>query len=95
MTTRASGRAPDDLRAVVFVRDFTEMADGSVLVDSAETAARALEATLPPGTRRGAGEPGRAGETHILVTDASERLARIAGRFLGREAARLELVDLP
>ncbi|HQR66551.1 MAG TPA: glutamate racemase, partial [Thermoanaerobaculia bacterium] len=63
----------------------------TVLVDSAETAARALEAALPAGTRRGGG----AGETHVLVTDASERLARIAGRFLGREAARLELVDLP
>jgi len=64
----------------------------TTLVDSAESAARALEAALPAGVRRGGRD---AGETHILVTDASERLARIAGRFLGREAARLELVDLP
>ena len=64
----------------------------TTLVDSAETAARALEAALPVGVRRGGRDTG---ETHILVTDASERLARIAGRFLGREAARLELVDLP
>ena len=64
----------------------------TTLVDSAETAARALEAALPAAVRR----DGRtSGETHVLVTDASERLARIAGRFLGREAARLELVDLP
>ena len=64
----------------------------TTLIDSAESAARALEAALPAGVRRGGRD---AGETHILVTDASERLARIAGRFLGREAARLELVDLP
>lgn len=64
----------------------------TVLVDSAETTARALEAVLPAEARRVAEGTG---ETHVLVTDASERLARIAGRFLGREAARLELVDLP
>jgi len=67
----------------------------TVLVDSAETAARALESVLPDAARRRAGGADGAGETHVLVTDASERLARIAGRFLGREAARLELVDLP
>ncbi len=68
------------------------LSHGTVLVDSAESAARVLEGVLPAAGRRG-GE--REGETHILVTDASERLARIAGRFLGREVARLELVDLP
>ncbi len=65
---------------------------GTLLVDSAESAAAVLAAALPAETRRGAGA---AGETHLLVTDASERLARIAGRFLGREAVRLTLVDLP
>jgi hypothetical protein len=29
------------------------------------------------------------------VTDASDRLRRVAGRFLGRPAADLSLVDLP
>ncbi len=62
------------------------------LVDSAESTARALEALLPVSARRDALQ---AGETHLLVTDASERLRRVAGRFLGREAALLELVDLP
>ena len=65
---------------------------GTVLVDSAESTARVLEGMLGPGARR-AGEG--AGETHLLVTDSSERLRRVAGRFLGREAAALELVDLP
>jgi glutamate racemase len=64
---------------------------GTVLVDSAESAATALSGRLPdPARRAGSG----AGETHLLVTDASERFTRLAGRFLGREAARLELVDL-
>ncbi len=68
------------------------LSPGTVLVDSAESVAAALETALPAGVRRGAGPPG---ETHLLVTDASPRLTRIAGRFLGREAARLTLVDLP
>jgi glutamate racemase len=65
---------------------------GTVLVDSAQAAAEALDGILPAGARRG----GTArGETHLLVTDSSERLRRVAGRFLGHEAAQLELVDLP
>lgn len=67
------------------------LAPGTVLVDSAESAAKALDERLPWAARRTGGE---AGETHLLVTDASERFTRLAGRFLGREAARLELVDL-
>jgi glutamate racemase len=62
------------------------------LVDSAESAARELDELLPPSARRAALDPG---ETHLLVTDGAERLSRVAGRFLGREAAALELVDLP
>lgn len=65
---------------------------GTVLVDSAESTAEALDAALPPGSRR---QNGGEGETHLLVTDDSERLRRVAGRFLGREAAALELVELP
>jgi glutamate racemase len=67
------------------------LAPGTRLVDSAEATAAAVDAALAPPVRSGSGAPG---ETHLLVTDASERLARIAGRFLGREAARLEKIDL-
>jgi len=67
------------------------LAPGTVLVDSAESVAAALGERLPRAARRA---EGGAGETHLLVTDASERFTRLAGRFLGREAARLELVDL-
>src|SRR5674476_98147 len=65
---------------------------GTLLVDSAETAARAVEAALPPAFRRGETSHGT---TRLLVTDASERLRRVAGRFLGRPAADLTLIDLP
>jgi glutamate racemase len=64
----------------------------TVLIDSAESVAAALEEMLPASSRRAGNRPGT---THLLVTDASERLRRVAGRFLGREAATLELVDLP
>lgn len=64
---------------------------GTLLVDSAASAAAELDALLGPLARR----DGPPGETHLLVTDSSERLRRVAGRFLGREAAALELVDLP
>jgi ribonuclease PH len=36
-TARADGRAPDELRPISFDRDFTEMADGSVLVSFGRT----------------------------------------------------------
>ncbi len=62
------------------------------LIDSAESTALALEGLLPARSRRGGSG---AGETHLLVTDSSERLRRVAARFLGRDAATLELVDLP
>lgn len=65
---------------------------GTRLVDSADSTARALAALLPEDSRTGATGHG---ETHLLVTDASDRLRRVAARFLGREAAALELVDLP
>jgi len=65
---------------------------GTVLIDSATAAAEILDEVLDRGARRAGPGPG---ETHLLVTDSSERLRRVAGRFLGREAAHLELVDLP
>lgn len=65
--------------------------EGTLLVDSAASAAAEVDALLGAGARRSGGP----GETHLLVTDSSERLRRVAGRFLGREAAALELVDLP
>ncbi|MBK9064707.1 MAG: hypothetical protein IPL89_16175 [Acidobacteria bacterium] len=48
--------------------------------------------------RRSADRPPREnepGETRILVTDASDRLRRVAGHLLSRPAAELTLVGLP
>ncbi|MCC6131448.1 MAG: glutamate racemase [Acidobacteria bacterium] len=64
----------------------------TVLVDSADSTAAALDRMLPEKLRR---LGPAAGETRLLVTDASERIRKVAGRFLGREATSLELVDLP
>jgi glutamate racemase len=57
------------------------------IVDSAETTARTVAATLPASAN---GTP----LYTFLVTDAEERFRRVAGEFLGREVERLELVDL-
>ncbi len=64
----------------------------TLLVDSADSAAAELDRILPLELRRKGPE---AGTTKLMVTDASERLRRVASRFLGREASSLELVDLP
>lgn len=64
----------------------------TVLVDSAESTAIEVDRMLPEALRR---TGPAAGETRLLVTDASERIRKVAGRFLGREATSLELVDLP
>ena len=51
MTTRASGRTPSDLRPILFTRDYTEMANGSVLVDFGRTrvlCTASVEERIPP-----------------------------------------------
>ena len=51
MTTRASGRTPADLRPILFTRDYTEMANGSVLVDFGRTrvlCTASVEERIPP-----------------------------------------------
>ena len=63
-TIRSSGR-----------RSGTRSAPKRVLIDSAESVAAALEEMLPAASRRAGNRPGT---THLLVTDASERLRRVA-----------------
>ena len=57
------------------------------VVDSAETTAAAVRKLVEP---RSSGTP----EYHFLVTDAEDRFRRIAGEFLEREIANLELVTM-
>ena len=63
------------------------------LVDSAEATALTVEATL---AALGLAEPegGAIPEDHFCVTDAGERFARIAGRFLGSDELSLEWVEV-
>ena len=58
-----------------------------MIVDSAETTAACVLASIGPGS-------GAAGKHTFLVTDAEERFRRIAGDFLSREIEHLELVSL-
>jgi glutamate racemase len=59
------------------------------IVDSAETTAQSVRSALNGNAPR-SGVP----EYHFLVTDATERFRKIAGDFLEREIANLELVSL-
>jgi glutamate racemase len=59
------------------------------IVDSAETTAESVRSALNGSAPR-TGVP----EYHFLVTDATERFRKIAGDFLEREIANLELVSL-
>jgi glutamate racemase len=71
------------------------MGPGVVLVDSAETTARAVARMLAAaGLARGEG-PG-AGSLVLLATDGPERFARVGARFLGvsLEPGAVSLVDL-
>ena len=73
MTTRASGRAVDELRNVVFERDFTEMADGSVLVQFGRTrAVHRVGRRAHPAVVEGLGQ----GLGHRRVLDAAGLVAR-------------------
>jgi ribonuclease PH len=88
LPTRASGRAPDDLRRVLFVRDFTEMADGSVLVEFGRTrvlCTASVEERIPPWLK-GSGKGWVTAEYSMLPAATSERTQResVKGRIGGR-----------
>src|SRR5215471_5143865 len=88
MTARASGRAPDELRAVTFVRDFTEMANGSVLVEFGRTrvlCTASVEGRIPPWLK-GSGRGWVTAEYSMLPGSSPERIEREAAR--GRQGGR-------
>jgi glutamate racemase len=78
----------DSLRKVV--------GDRVVIVDSALTAAVALEQELARTGLRRSGMPSKAAWLRLLATDGRERFARVGGIFLGEalSADDVELVDL-
>ncbi len=93
MTTRASGRQPDDLRALKFVRDYTEMAVGSVLVEFGRTrvlCTASLEGRVPPWLK-GSGKGWVTAEYSMLPGSSPERVEREAAR--GKQSGRTQEIQ--
>lgn len=93
MTARASGRAPDELRSVVFVRDYTEMAAGSVLVEFGRTrvlCTASVEARIPPWLK-GSGRGWVTAEYSMLPGSSPERVDREAAR--GKQSGRTQEIQ--
>jgi len=68
------------------------LGEGTVLIDSGEEAARAVDVLLSEG---GAGRSaGSRGEVRFLVTDDPERFARVGEIFFGAPTEPVEKVDL-
>jgi ribonuclease PH len=93
VTTRASGRKPDDLRPVTFVRDYTEMASGSVLVAFGRTrvlCTASLEGRVPPWLK-GSGKGWVTAEYSMLPGSSPERVEREASR--GKQSGRTQEIQ--
>src|SRR5437764_14123392 len=93
MTERVSGRAPDELRPVVFIRDYTEMADGSVLVEFGRTrvlCTAAVETRVPPWLK-GSGRGWVTAEYSMLPGSSPERVDREAAR--GKQSGRTQEIQ--
>ena len=90
---RSDGRSADELRPIVFQRDFTEMADGSVLVSFGRT--RVLcTASVDPGVPRwmkGRGKGWVTAEYSMLPGSSPERVNREAAR--GRQSGRTQEIQ--
>src|SRR3954447_23094112 len=93
MTARASGRTPDELRAVTFVRDYTEMANGSVLVEFGRTrvlCTASLEGRVPPWLK-GSGKGWVTAEYSMLPGSSPERVGREAAK--GKQSGRTQEIQ--
>jgi ribonuclease PH len=92
-TLRADGRALDELRAVVFQRDFTEFAPGSVLVEMGRTkvlCTASVEDRVPP-WMRGSGRGWVTAEYSMLPGSTAERVAREAAK--GKQSGRTQEIQ--
>jgi ribonuclease PH len=85
---RSDGRQPDDLRPLVFERDFTEFAAGSVLVSMGRTRVLCTASvdTDVPRWMRGTGRGWVTAEYSLLPGSSIERVDREAAR--GRQSGR-------
>src|SRR5579872_5467357 len=90
---RADGRRPDEARALTFERDFTEMADGSVLVSAGRTrvlCTASVERDVPRWLR-GSGRGWVTAEYSMLPGSSPERVGREAAR--GRQSGRTQEIQ--
>jgi ribonuclease PH len=90
---RQDGREPDDLRPVAFTRDFTEMAQGSVLVEFGRTrvlCTASVEERVPP-WMRGKGRGWVTAEYSMLPGSSPERVDREAQK--GRPSGRTQEIQ--
>jgi ribonuclease PH len=85
---RPDGRAADELRPVAFARDFTRMADGSVLVTFGDTHVLCTASVDPdvPRWMRGSGKGWVTAEYSMLPGASPERIDREAAR--GKQSGR-------
>ena len=93
MGKRPSGRAPDELRAVRFVRSFTKHAEGSVLVEFGNTrvlCTASIEEGVP-GFLRGKGQGWVTAEYGMLPRSTHTRMAREAAK--GKQSGRTQEIQ--
>src|ERR1700728_5355332 len=92
-TARGDGRALDQLRPVSFVRDYTVMAPGSVLVSFGRTrvlCTASVEDRVPP-WMRGSGKGWVTAEYSLLPGSSGERVSREAAK--GKESGRTQEIQ--
>ncbi len=91
--TRSDGRSPDQLRPIEFQRDFTEMADGSVLISFGRTQVLCTASVDPdvPRWLRGRGTGWVTAEYSMLPGSSPERVNREAAR--GRQSGRTQEIQ--
>ena len=93
MSSRPSGRAPDELRAVRFTRHYTQHAEGSVLVEFGNTrvlCTASVEETVP-GFLRGKNQGWVTAEYGMLPRATHTRSAREAAK--GKQTGRTQEIQ--
>ena len=90
---RGDGRAADELRPIGFERDFTDMADGSVLVSFGRTRVLCTASVDPdvPRWMKGRGKGWVTAEYSMLPGSSPERVNREAAR--GRQSGRTQEIQ--
>ncbi len=90
---RGDGRAANELRPIGFERDFTEMADGSVLVSFGRTRVLCTASVDPdvPRWMKGRGKGWVTAEYSMLPGSSPERVNREAAR--GRQSGRTQEIQ--